>query len=335
MGPTDGRFKLFFSYRRMMKDLVLGFLREGWLHGLDLATLEMVPSTFITRRFRQRHGDCLWRARFDGPDGTSTDFYLLVEFQSKPDRYMPLRLLGYEALLLERLVRRQELAAGGDLPPVVALVVPSGKRHWNVPRELRTQFAPVPEEAARLLPSLSYLLIDRTLLETGALDPQDNLAAVFFRIEEARSPEDLLSLARPLHRMLPAKSEPELRRAFTDLLVDTFQTAFPGVTIPPIEDLEDMSMLEENMIRWRNKVIREARKEGLKEGRQEGIKEGRQEGKVDGMRSFVLGLMEQRFGPLSPTVRRKVDKISSAEQLQDLGNRLLTAGSLSDLGLGG
>ena len=86
MGPHDGRFKLFFSFRRMMADLVRGFLRAPWLDGLDLETLEPAPASLVSRRLRQKHGDCLWRARFTGPDGASTWLYLWIEFQSQPDQ---------------------------------------------------------------------------------------------------------------------------------------------------------------------------------------------------------------------------------------------------------
>jgi hypothetical protein len=206
MGPHDGRYKLFFSHRRMMKDLVRGFLGERWVRRLDLGTLERVPADFVSRRLRQRHGDCLWRVRLRGPAGARTCLYLLVEFQSKPDRLMPLRLLDYEVLLLEHLVREHELAPGEVLPPVIALVVHSGgarRQRWNSPLALRELFAPVPEEAARLLPAVAYLLIDPAAMDPSLLDQPDNVAAVFFRIQEARSPAELLGLARPLSRMLP------------------------------------------------------------------------------------------------------------------------------------
>lgn len=330
MGPHDGRYKLFFSYRRMMEDLVRGFLREGWLHGLDLETLEPVPTNFVSRRFRQKHGDCLWRAGFEGADGATTDFYFLVEFQSKPDRYMPLRLLCYEGLLLEQLVHRRRLAAGGALPPIVTLVIPRGTRRWSPPLELRELFAPVPADAVRLLPGLTYLLIDRERKE----DKPDNIVAAFFRIEEARSPEDLLSLARPLARMLSADHEPELRQAFTELLVDTFQTTFPEVRISRVDDLEELHMLEQNMMRWRRRVLRETRAQGLQEGKAKGLKEGRKEGQVEGMRRLLLKQLEQRFGLLPSWIPSKIDEISSFAELEDLASRLLTAGSLSELGLG-
>jgi predicted transposase YdaD len=166
-----------------------------------------------------------------------------------------------------------------------------------------------------------------------ALHQQDNLAAAFFRIEEARSPEELLSLARPLAQMLPEDDEPELRRAFTDLLVETLRTAFPEVTIPYVENLEELSMLEENMTRWRKSVLREGRKEGLKRGLERGRAQGHEEGRVAGIQRILLQQMKLRFGPLPLSVRRQIREITSMAELEALAGRLLTAASLSDLGL--
>jgi hypothetical protein len=234
---------------------------------------------------------------------------------------MPVRLLGYDALLLEHLIRQHQLAADGVLPPIIALVILSGLRRWQSPLELRELFAPVPEDAARLLPALSYLLIAPAHLDAEALDQPDNLAAAFFRITEARAPEELLCLAGPLSRMLAGKKEAELRRAFIDLMADTLRSAFPEVTIPYVKDLEELSMLEENMIRWRKSVLRE------------GHLEGRKEGEVEGMRRVLRKQMELRFGSLPLQVRRRIREISSMAELEDLAGRLLTATSLSDLGL--
>jgi hypothetical protein len=184
---------------------------------------------------------------------------------------------------------------------------------------LRELFAAVPEEAAGMLPALSYILIEPARLSPEALDQPDNLAATFFRIETAQAPEELLSLPRSIARMLPDDEDAELRRAFIDLLVETLRTAFPEVIIPPIEDLEELSMLGENMIRWHNSVQREAREEG----------------RVEGMQRLLIKQLKLRFGPLPLPVRRQVREISSVAELENLAGRLLTASSLADLGLSG
>jgi flagellar biosynthesis/type III secretory pathway protein FliH len=87
-------------------------------------------------------------------------------------------------------------------------------------------------------------------------------------------------------------------------------------------------MLEETLIEWRDT----ARKEGQREGQREGRREGRKEGQIEGKRQFLLQLLEQRFGALSPQVCRKV-KVSSEKRLEELGKGVLVAGSLAEMGL--
>jgi Domain of unknown function (DUF4351) len=124
--------------------------------------------------------------------------------------------------------------------------------------------------------------------------------------------EDLPALKAELPWLLPRKDEdPELRRALHHWIERLLRRMVPGVTIPD-DDFEELPMLEETLLKWRD----EARKEGLREGR----------------RQFLLQLLEQRFGALSPKVRRKV-KASSEKRLQELGKRVLVAGSLAEMGL--
>ena len=69
------------------------------------------------------------------------------------------------------------------------------------------------------------------------------------------------------------------------------------------------------------------------EGRAEGFQEGLQEG-LHAMQPVVLALLEQRYGPLSAEARRKVEAISSVEELTGLASRALAGASLAELGLG-
>ena len=48
-----------------------------------------------------------------------------------------------------------------------------------------------------------------------------------------------------------------------------------------------------------------------------------------GMQQLVLRLLGQRFGPLSPAVRQRVEAIASGTELTRLAERLVTAGSPS------
>jgi hypothetical protein len=58
------------------------------------------------------------------------------------------------------------------------------------------------------------------------------------------------------------------------------------------------------------------------------------EGEGRGARQVLLGVLEQRFGPLSEEVRDRVEKIRSVERLTRLAQRAVTAKSLKSLRLG-
>jgi uncharacterized protein DUF4351 len=189
---------------------------------------------------------------------------------------------------------------------------------------------------------LSYLLIDEGRLRASQLAGPANLAALLFRIETSRSPEELSRVAEQLAVLLPPGEEPELRRAFTDFLVWALRRALPGVTMPKIGELEEIAMIEDNMDRWREGVLRqgrregrmEGRREGRQQGRQEGRREGRQEGRMEGERRLLVRQMEWRFGPLPRWVRQRVREISSLPELERLGKRLLQATTLEEMALG-
>ena len=67
MTDHDPGYKRLFSHPEMIRDLLIGFVREDWISRLDFATLEKYPTEFIDDRLRQRRNDVVWRLRW-GPD---------------------------------------------------------------------------------------------------------------------------------------------------------------------------------------------------------------------------------------------------------------------------
>jgi hypothetical protein len=76
---------------------------------------------------------------------------------------------------------------------------------------------------------------------------------------------------------------------------------------------------------WSGQIAQEVREHALREGREEGREEGRRE--------LLLDLLERRFGPLPGTTVRRVQQLTTAEELSALAARIFDARSLKDLGL--
>ena len=44
---NDASYKLLFSSPELVRDLVLGFIPDEWLHSLDYSTLEKMPGSYV------------------------------------------------------------------------------------------------------------------------------------------------------------------------------------------------------------------------------------------------------------------------------------------------
>jgi putative YhgA-like transposase/uncharacterized protein DUF4351 len=320
MAEHDSGYKLLFSQPRMVEELLRGFVQEDWVANLDFQTLEKAGKSFVSDDLRERHSDMIWRLRWKGSPGWFY-VYLLLEFQSTPDPFMAVRLLVYVALLLADLVGTDVATVSSGLPAVLPLVLYNGRRPWNVPLDLASLFRQVPPGTERLLPQLSYLLIDESRLSPEALTLPGNRVAHLFQLETC-APRDLPRLTRELAALLPRGRELRLRQAFTTWLLHLVHRLLPGATIPETADLEEMPMLEETLLEW------------FQGAREEGLSQGRREGQLEGMRKMLLRLLDQRFGKLPQKARRQVAALSSARQLERLLERAVAARSLKELGLG-
>ncbi len=299
------------------QELLRGFVREDWIEKLDFSTLERVGNSFVSGDLRERHSDLIWLLRLHGDGDRWVYLYLLLEFQSTSDPFMAVRLLTYVGLLLEEIIRKEKLRPGDRLPAVLPLVIHSGRDRWRAPLRLETHFAPVPKDLKRYLPRLTYLLLDERHLDLDRPGLERNPTAAFFQVETNEVGEALPDLYHRLRNRLPSGAA-ELRRDIDAWFTGVVHRTVPKTIIPEGVSFEEPSMLEENLIRWRDRAF----------------KEGLQEGRVLGLREALLKLLAERFGRLPERVRSRVEQIDSAKELEGLMRRVLSAKSLEDMGLG-
>ena len=128
--PHDALFKAAFGQPDLARsELELVLPVEIQAH-LDLATLDVVPGSFVDEDLRHAHTDLLYRV------GTRTDgdalVYLLMEHQSTFDARMPLRLLRYMVRVWDRWERDHPT---GKLPVVLPVVLHHDRDGWRAAPE--------------------------------------------------------------------------------------------------------------------------------------------------------------------------------------------------------
>ena len=138
--PFDAVYKALCCHRITVADILrtylaapAGPLDRGLVAGLDFRTLRRVPAEWVTRDFRLRRGDQVWRVEFKlAARRAGYPNFLLVhlEFQSRNDALMALRYLEYGGDLHRELLSEGVLAIG-DPCPILCVLLHNGRSPWT------------------------------------------------------------------------------------------------------------------------------------------------------------------------------------------------------------
>ncbi len=307
---NDTGYKLLFSHPEMVRDLITGYIPGEWVSDADFSTLERINASYVSDNERTRHDDMVWRVRI----GESWLWvYLMLEFQSRPDRWMAVRMLVYLGLLAQDLVRRQELH-NGKLPPILPVVLYNGAPVWNAPLDVADCFVHAPGGLQAYLPHMVYHLIDEARLKLHPSPAVRNFADALFMLEHGRKPDDIRLVLQALNEMLKTDAARSLRRAFGVWIKSLLLRKAPAHRISEIESIDDImeadTMLAERIESW----FEEAARKGMQQG------EAR----------ILLRLLAQRFGNIPEEIVQRIES-ADADTLLKWSERLLGASTLEEV----
>jgi len=320
MPDHDSLYHQMFGHPLMVAELLRDFVQEPWVADLDLDQMERSNARYHTDDDQRREGDVVWRI----PLRAGGDAYLLLmlEFQSSPDRWMALRAMVYAGLLWQYIVKEKQLAQDGRLPPVFPVVVYNGDPAWVMPVSLDALIGlPAESPLWRWQPRMRYYIIEEGAFSDADLASRDTLAALLFRLENCRQPDQVVELVDAVIDWFRRHDGFEVLRplfaALAGRVVEMADGAAPSVQVSE-NLLEVRTMLATRAAEWKQ--------QWLQEGRQEGEQRGRREGEA----ALLVRLLERRFGVLPGWAR---DRIAAGDTvaLEEWGLRVLDAGSLEDV----
>ena len=165
-------------------------------------------------------------------------------------------------------------------------------------------------------PAQRYFLLDLQRVPADDL-PYRNLLRAVARLEQSRSPEDVVRAVQALRRWLPKRGAEELRRAFVDWVRQIAGRLAPaGASLVPVRTLEEASMtLVERVAEWPKQWLREGREQGIAEGREQGVAQG-----VDQQRALLCRLAAARFdADTAARLTHLLAPITDPERLAEVG----------------
>ena len=192
--PHDKAVRLMLSNSQEAANLInLTLKKEDFIKADEI---EQYKSSFVTKLYKNKESDIVYK------DLKNKGIFYLIEHQSKQDKMMPVRIAEYSIEIMRDALDLAQKEKKCEVPRVIAIVLYTGERKWNVSQSLKDIQVKMPEIK---LPSIgSYSIVDinaysdEELLEAkGALPKMllmekssEKLKNKVKRIEECKFTED-------------------------------------------------------------------------------------------------------------------------------------------------
>ena len=305
----DETYKLIFSQRAAVEELIRHFVGTGLADELDFDTLEPLPTDRISGGLVQRRLDLLYKVRFRG-----AWLYLLIllEFQSENDAFMALRILTYTCLTYEELIRRGEVRPGNELPPLLPVAVYNGRPRWRAATDVAELIAPVTGPLARYLPSFRHLVLD--LQRIGGKDPGSrDLVTSLGMMEREPTPENLQRVMWGLIRRFRGAEFAELRQVLRSWVAG----AAEAWQIPEADLARMTSFTEDEEMYERAKELRDqVHRDGFRQG----------------LGLVVRRLATRKFGAeTAERLTRILEDVADAERIDEVVDAIIDCDSGAEL----
>jgi predicted transposase/invertase (TIGR01784 family) len=285
---------------------------------LDWSSLRLLPTNLVDPELAERRADLLFSASLAGRDVLVV---VLLEHQSRPEAFMPLRLLEYQVGIWHDY--RREHPNARRLPAIVPVVVYHGEGGWGHPvafEALLDLEGELLDELRPHIPCFSFVLDDlsrarddelraRTMSALGRValfclkrsrgdDVADELAGWLDLLAEiVAAPNGVAALAAVLSYLLEASpTPPERLRALTRTLGPRAEEAYM---------LTGAQMLRE-------------------EGRREGRAEGEAKGEAKGKAQAIVAVLEARGLSVTDAQRTRILGCTDLERLERWVRRAAT-----------
>jgi predicted transposase/invertase (TIGR01784 family) len=239
----DVGYKHIFSHKGTFLELLRSFAKKEWANLIKEEDLILVDKSYILSDFEEEESDILYKVNINGEE---VIFYVLLEFQSKVDFQMPMRLLFYMTEVwrdvLKNTDKNEVKRKSFRLPAVVPIVLYNGKNKWTAKTSFKEILSGYELFEDNIL-NFNYMLFDINRYSDEELYSVSNLAAVFL-LDQEMNEEELIRRLRKLIYILK-KISPEQFSVFKQWLKKIVKPRLTEDMQKEVDEVLDKSNQEE------------------------------------------------------------------------------------------
>jgi len=270
----DRRYKRLFSNPEAVEELVTSFVDLDIVHEFDYSTLEKVPKEFTTGKYKKRESDLIYKVNHKGRDAY---IFILIEFQSRVDYKMPLRMAAYTSLFYLSLKDIDEFCRKRELPVLLPIVLYNGESEWNAALSIE-EMIPAQGNIRAYIPKFCYYLIAENTYSKETLIGISNAVSAIFLLENSNK-DSIEENLRIVVELIQQK-DPKLIKLIEGWVVNC------------LEDTGDYTEVIHKSF-TKAKGVDSMLETTMKQIKEEGIEKGREEGREEGVYKVAINMIKK------------------------------------------
>jgi predicted transposase/invertase (TIGR01784 family) len=285
--PHDRFFRGIMQQQQVSQEFFQAFLPGTLRKHTVLESIRATSSSFIEPELREQINDLLFECQFKQDDKILDGYiYLLIEHQSRPEKFLPLRVFRY---VLAALDKHSKMHPDKPLPPIYPMVFYQGEKTpypysmdllelFDDPLSLMKQvlFQPVP-------------LIDVNQLDTGQLQHLPWLQSATELMQHIRDADITATLVQVLKGLYDLLDHPN----GVDFLSYLLHYAIEAGNINDVTEFYQIEEMIPDAVKEKVMTIAEMlKKQGWEKGLSEGIEKGIEKGTLAAKQETALNMLK-------------------------------------------
>lgn len=272
----DSGYKKLFSNRTIFQQLIETFITEAWVKDLDFSKCETLDKSFVTDHYKETESDLIYKLKLRRK---TIYIYVLLEFQSKVDRFMVLRVLFYIlSFYMDYTANYKRIK---KLPAIFPIVLYNGQRKWSAPTRISDLIETEPSLGAYAI-DFQYLLLNERAYSKERLLTIRNIVSTLFLAE---GHYDISLLEQELLNLYEQESDKQA----VSLFLNWFRqlVLYGKVSPEDYATLDTVYRTKEEVHTMLVATLEQERKKIYQQGKDAGL--------VEGQRQTLLQLLQFRF----------------------------------------
>lgn len=240
----DVGYKHIFSHKATFLEFLKSFTKKEWAEIIKEEDLVLVDKSYILADFEEEESDILYKVKIDDKE---VIFYVLLEFQSKVDFQMPMRLLFYMTEVWRDILKNTDKnirkRKAFKLPAIIPIVLYNGKNKWTAKMSFKEILSGY-ELFDDNIVNFNYMLFDINRYGDDELLNMSNLVSTIFLLDEEMSEEELIRRLKKIIYVLK-KISPEQFNVFKQWLKNIVKPRLRQEMQQEVDDVLKKSNQEE------------------------------------------------------------------------------------------